>query len=195
MGWQRICVFCGSSVGADPRYVEAARATGAYLARQGLGIVYGGGHVGLMGALADAALAAGGEVIGVIPHALVARELAHPGLTTLHVVATMHERKARMSALADAFLVLPGGLGTLEELFEVWSWAQLGAHTKPCGLLDVAGYWQPLLALVDHLQRQGFLAAADRALLLVDDAPERLLARLRAWEPPPRPRWLAPAAT
>jgi hypothetical protein len=195
MGWQRICVFCGSSVGADPRYVEAARATGAYLARQGLGIVYGGGHVGLMGALADAALAAGGEVIGVIPHALVARELAHPGLTTLHVVATMHERKARMSALADAFLVLPGGLGTLEELFEVWSWAQLGAHTKPCGLLDVAGYWQPLLALVDHLQRQGFLAAADRALLVVDDAPERLLARLRAWEPPPRPRWLAPAAT
>jgi uncharacterized protein (TIGR00730 family) len=195
MGWQRICVFCGSSVGADPRYVEAARATGAYLARQGLGIVYGGGHVGLMGALADAALAAGGEVIGVIPHALVARELAHPGLTALHVVATMHERKARMNALADAFLVLPGGLGTLEELFEVWSWAQLGAHTKPCGLLDVAGYWQPLLALVDHLQQQGFLAAADRALLVVDDAPERLLARLRAWEPPPRPRWLAPAAT
>src|SRR5579875_1121481 len=148
---RRLCVFCGSSPGHDPRYLATARAVGERLARAGLGIVYGGGRVGLMGALADAALAAGGEVIGVIPHALAARELAHQGLTALHVVATMHERKARMSELADAFLVLPGGLGTLEELFEVWSWAQLGVHRKPCGVLDVAGYWQPLLALVEHL--------------------------------------------
>jgi uncharacterized protein (TIGR00730 family) len=192
---RRLCVFCGSSPGHDPRYLAAARAVGERLARAGLGIVYGGGRVGLMGALADAALAAGGEVIGVIPHALAARELAHQGLTALHVVATMHERKARMSELADAFLVLPGGLGTLEELFEVWSWAQLGVHRKPCGVLDVAGYWQPLLALVEHLQQQGFLTPADRALLLVDADLDRLLVRLRAWEPPPRTRWLVPAAT
>ncbi|HLI29071.1 MAG TPA: TIGR00730 family Rossman fold protein [Chloroflexota bacterium] len=192
---RRLCVFCGSSPGHDPRYLATARAVGERLARAGLGIVYGGGRVGLMGALADAALAAGGEVIGVIPHALAARELAHQGLTALHVVATMHERKARMSELADAFLVLPGGLGTLEELFEVWSWAQLGVHRKPCGVLDVAGYWQPLLALVEHLQQRGFLTPADRALLLVDADLDRLLVRLRAWEPPPRTRWLVPAAT
>lgn len=188
-------MFCGSSPGTDPRYRAAADAVGARLAREGIGIVYGGGHVGLMGALADAALKAGGEVIGVIPHALVARELAHPGLSELRVVATMHERKALMNALADAFLALPGGIGTLEELFEVWSWAQLGAHSKPCALLDVAGYWQPLLATVEHMQRQGFIAAGDRALLLVEQDLDHLLPQLRAWQPPERPHWIAPAAT
>src|SRR5512146_1988331 len=147
---RRVCVFCGSSPGSNPIYLEAARAMGRTLAGRGLGLVYGGGSVGLMGALADAALAAGGEVVGVIPRALQLRELAHGRLTTLHVVGSMHERKARMAELSDAFAALPGGMGTLEELAEILTWAQLGLHARPCGVVDVAGYFAPLLAFLDR---------------------------------------------
>ena len=179
-----ICVFCGASPGRDPSYREAAAATGRTLAERGMRLVYGGGRLGLMGALADAALAAGGEVVGVIPRGLVDRELAHPGLTELRVVTTLHERKAQMAELADAFIALPGGLGTLEELAEVLSWAQLDLHAKPIALLDVGGYFEPLVAFLDRAVREGFLAARHRGLLLQDDDLERLLARLDAWEAP-----------
>ena len=174
----RLCVFAGSSRGNRPRYPAAARALGTLCASRGIGIVYGGGHVGLMGVVADAALAAGGEVIGVIPERLVELELAHAGLTRLHVTSSMHERKAQMADLSDAFVALPGGIGTLEELFETWTWAQLGYHSKPCGLLDVDGYYQPLIAMVDQMVEQEFLAGQDRRLLLVEDDPERMLALL-----------------
>src|SRR6476659_7546142 len=161
----RICVFCGASPGNEARYVDAARAVGEGLAERGIGVVYGGGRVGLMGTLADAALAAGGEVIGVIPQGLVDRELAHPGLTRLDVVGTLHERKARMGERADAFIALPGGLGTLEELSEVVSWAQLDLHRKPIGLLDVRDYWDLLLAWLDMAVAEGFVAPAHRRLV------------------------------
>ena len=177
---RRLGVFCGSRDGARPAYREAAHALGRALAARGVGVVYGGASVGLMGAVADAALAAGGEVIGVIPQSLVAREIAHAGLTALHVVDTMHERKARMAALADAFVALPGGVGTLEELFEVWTWGQLGLHAKPCGLLDVAGYYRPLLAFVDQGVAEGFIRPAQRHTLVVDDDAARLIDRLAA---------------
>ena len=191
-----ICVFCGASPGADPRYVEAATATGRTLAERGIRLVYGGGRLGLMGAIADAALAAGGEVVGVIPRGLVDRELAHAGLTELRVVTTLHERKARMADLADAFITLPGGLGTLEELAEVLSWAQLDLHAKPVGLLEVGGYFGPLVAFLDRAVVEGFVAPRHRGLLLHDDDLERLLARFDAWEPPagrfPAPRPVPP---
>ena len=175
----RVAVFTGSHAGpASHRAAAAAFAT--QLAEAGVGIVYGGGKVGLMGVVADAALAAGGEVIGVIPQSLVAREIAHAGLTALHVVDTMHERKARMAALADAFVALPGGVGTLEELFEVWTWGQLGLHAKPCGLLDVAGYYRPLLAFVDQGVAEGFIRPAQRRTRVVDDDAARLIDRLAA---------------
>jgi uncharacterized protein (TIGR00730 family) len=192
---RRVCVFCGSSTGVRPEYVAAARALGALLAERGIGLVYGGGAVGLMGALADAALAAGGEVIGVIPHALVARELAHNGVGDLRVVATMHERKALMNELADGFVALPGGLGTLEEIFEAWSWAQLGSHTKPCALLNVAGYYDALLAFLDHAVREQFLRPEHRAMLLVDDDPARLLDRCASYRAPHAPKWITPQQT
>lgn len=188
-----VCVFCGSSAGADPRHVGAARELGALLARRGIGLVYGGAHVGLMGALADAVLDDGGRVTGVIPQALWDREVGHTALTELLVVDSMHERKALMAARADAFVALPGGLGTLEELFEAWTWALLGIHGKPVALLDVGGFWAPLLAMLDHLVEQGFVRAAHRQMLLVDDDPARLLARLAAYAPPPGPRWLTAA--
>jgi uncharacterized protein (TIGR00730 family) len=184
----RICVFCGASPGRDPAFLVAARAAGAGLARRGIGVVYGGGRVGLMGALADAALDAGGEVVGVIPQGLVDRELAHPGLTELRVVATLHERKAVMAELSDAFIALPGGLGTLEELAEVTSWAQLELHAKPIGLLDVGDYWDPLLAWLDRAVEKGFLAPVHRGLLDRDADLEALLERFDAWSPPPG-RW------
>ena len=152
-----VCVFCGSQPGDDPAYEGAAWALGETLAAMGIELVYGGGHVGLMGAIADAALAAGGEVTGVMPRALVDREIAHTGLSRLHVVGSMHERKAMMSELSEGFVALPGGSGTLEEFFEVLTWAQLGEHGKPCGLLNVAGYYDPLLAVFDH-GRPGFPA-------------------------------------
>jgi uncharacterized protein (TIGR00730 family) len=184
----RICVFCGASPGNEARYVDAARAVGEGLARQGIGVVYGGGRVGLMGAVADAALAAGGEVIGVIPQGLVDRELAHPGLTELRVVDTLHERKAGMADLADAFIALPGGLGTLEELAEVVSWAQLELHRKPIGLFEVGDYWTLLLAWLDMAVAEGFVAPAHRRLVTRADSLEGLLEAFRRWQPPPG-RW------
>ena len=185
---KRICVFCGSSPGNDPRYLEAARSMGRLLAGRGLGLVYGGGSVGLMGAVADAALAAGGEAIGVIPRVLQVRELAHRSLTTLHVVGSMHERKALMAELSDGFVALPGGMGTLEELSEVLTWAQLGIHARPVGLLDVAGYYRPLATFFDQAVTAGFLRPAHRRLLLVGEEPGPLLDDLAAWRGPPQER-------
>ena len=152
-------VFCGSKSGADPAYLSAAHATGRMVAQIGLTLVYGGGKVGLMGAVADAALTEGGHVVGVMPRSLVEKEIAHAGLSTLHVVETMHERKLKMAELSDGFLALPGGAGTLEEIFEQWTWAQLGIHAKPCGLLNVRGYFDPLLRLIEHMTAEGFMAA------------------------------------
>lgn len=186
----RICVFCGSSAGDQSGYLEAATATGQLLAREDIGLVYGGSRVGVMGRLADSALEAGGTVIGVIPRPLVDREVAHQGLTELHVVASMHERKAAMAELSDAFVALPGGLGTLEEFCEVLTWAQLGLHRKPCGVLDVDGYFQPLVDLLDHMVREGFLARNHRAMVRVERTPEALLETLRAYRPPHLPRWI-----
>jgi hypothetical protein len=181
---RRVCVFCGSSSGLGNAYAEAARATGSALARRGLGLVYGGGRVGLMGHLADAALDAGGEVVGVIPKALFERELGHTGVTELRVVRSMHERKALMADLSGAFLALPGGFGTLDEFCEVLTWAQLGIHRKPCALLNVNGYFDPLLALFDRAVRDGFLARAHRALVLVGSDPEQLADGLHAQTAP-----------
>jgi uncharacterized protein (TIGR00730 family) len=192
---KRICVFCGSSPGTRPAYLEAARTVGSTLARRGIGLVYGGGSVGLMGAVADAALAAGGEVTGVIPRALQLRELAHAGLTRLHVVTSMHERKARMADLADAFLALPGGMGTLEELSEILTWAQLGLHAKPCGLLDVRGYYRPLVAFFDHAVADGFLRPEHRRMVMVGDDVEALLASFAAYRPPAVERWIDTRST
>jgi len=173
-----LCVFCGSSSGNDARHREHAIALGQRLAARGIGLVYGGARVGLMGTLADAVLAGGGQVIGVIPEGLVEREIAHAGLSELIVTANMHARKAAMAARSDAFLALPGGLGTLEELFEVWTWAELGLHTKPCALLDQTGYYAPLLAFLNQVVDQGFMKPAQLAHLMVDSDPDRLLDRL-----------------
>jgi len=173
-----ICVFCGSSSGASPAYEVAARAFAQAVAERGIRVVYGGASVGLMGATADAVLRAGGEVVGVIPRALVDREIAHGGLTQLHVVDTMHERKAMMAELSDAFVALPGGLGTLEELFEVWTWGMLGLHSKPYGVLDVDGYYSPLIHFLDHACDEGFIRPAQRAMLAVDRDATRLLDKL-----------------
>lgn len=173
-----ICVFCGSQPGNNGLYRQAARDLGQLLVRSGYGLVYGGGHVGLMGVIADAVLASGGEVIGVIPEAMMARELAHTGVTQLQVVSGMHERKARMAALAQAFIALPGGYGTFEELFEVITWAQLGLHRKPIGLLNVAGYFSALTALVEHAIAEGFIRPEHRRLLRSADDPVTLLATL-----------------
>jgi len=185
-----VCVFCGANPGARTAYGAAARDLGACLARRGVGLVYGGASVGLMGEVANAALAEGGEVLGVIPRALWEREVAHEGLTRLEVVGSMHERKARMADLADAFIALPGGVGTLEELFEVWTWAQLGMHAKPCGLLDVEGYYGPLLRFVDHAVAESFLREAHRGMLHVDDDPARLLGAFEAYRPPAVRKWI-----
>jgi len=190
-----VCVFCGSHPGDDPAYEEAARALGETLAEAGIELVYGGGHVGLMGSVADAALAAGGEVTGVIPKALVDREIAHTGLTRLHVVGSMHERKAMMSELSEGFVALPGGTGTLEEFFEVLTWAQLGEHGKPCGLLNVAGYYDPLLAVFDHMVNKGFLGDAHRALVLLESEPRALLDRFANYRPPKTVKWIGRSET
>jgi uncharacterized protein (TIGR00730 family) len=173
-----VCVYCGSRFGADPVYADATRALARTLATRGLRVVYGGASAGLMGTLADAALEAGGEVVGVIPRALVDREIAHTGLTDLHVVGSMHERKALMAELSDAFLALPGGIGTLEELIEMYTWSQLRLHAKPLGILNVAGYYDGLAAFLDHAVTQGFLAAAQRAVLVTESEPEALVAAL-----------------
>ena len=187
---QTICVFCGARPGDDPAYAAAARRFGSYLAASGRTLVYGGGHIGMMGLLADAALAAGGRVIGVIPENLVEKELAHKSLSELCVVGSMHERKARMAELADGFVALPGGIGTLEELFEIWTWGQLGLHTKPYGLLEVNGFFRPLLGFLDSMVRAGFLRSEHRAMLLVDDDPARLLERMTHHRPIQVPKWL-----
>jgi hypothetical protein len=187
---RRVCVFCGSSRGVRPEYAEAAERFAHALARAGLGLVYGGGNVGLMGVLADAALAAGCEVLGVIPEALQQRELGHAGLHELHVVGSMHERKAKMAALADAFVALPGGLGTLEELFEVWTWGQLGFHQKPVALLEVGDYWQPLVTMIDRMVLEGFVPVKHRRMLVVEDDPARLLVRLGTWTAPDVHKWI-----
>jgi uncharacterized protein (TIGR00730 family) len=173
-----VCVFCGAASGVSPAYAAAAGALGRRLAEQGTTLVYGGGRVGLMGTVADAALAAGGRVVGVIPRALMDREVGHTGLTELHVLASMHERKALMYDRSDAFVALPGGFGTLDELCETLTWGQMGLHAKPCGLLNVNGYWDPLLALFDHAVAEGFVRGAHRALVQVADDPARLLSAL-----------------
>jgi uncharacterized protein (TIGR00730 family) len=182
---KRICCFCGSSLGNDPAFKAAAAELGQELGRRGVGVVYGGGRLGVMGALADAALAAGAEVIGVLPRALFGSEVVHEGLTTLHEVGSLHERKARMAELADAFVVLPGGLGTLDEWFEVWTWAQLGVHRKPLALLNVRGYFDPLLAFVEDMVREGFATPTHRDLVHVSTEVRELLDRL-AWVSSPR---------
>lgn len=188
---KRICVFCGSATGRQSAYADAARALAGELARRGLGLVYGGGSVGLMGVLADAILAASGEAIGVLPRGLASKELAHAGLTQLHVVSSMHERKALMASLADGFVALPGGLGTMEELVEILTWAQLGIHRKPVGLVNVGGYWNGLLGLLRHAAGEGFVRPEFQGLLLTDADPAALLDQLAAWRPSDAPRaWL-----
>ncbi len=191
---KRVCVFCGSSKGSDPAYADAARALATELVRRGMGIVYGGGSIGLMGVLADTALAGGGEVIGVIPRPLASKELAHTGLTEMKVVGSMHERKATMNALADGFVILPGGLGTLEETFEVLTWAQLGIHRKPIGVLNAGGYYDALLRLLTQAMREGFMPRESVALLTFGDTAAELLDAMAAWEPPAgRRAWLDPS--
>jgi uncharacterized protein (TIGR00730 family) len=185
-----VCVFAGSSPGARPEYAAAARTLGRTLAGKGISVVFGGGSVGLMGVLADEVLAGGASVIGVIPQALFEREVGHGGLTELRVVESVHERKAQMAELADAFIALPGGMGTLEELFETLTWGQLGYHDKPCGLLNVSGYWDSMLAALDRAVEEHFLAPEHRQMLLVEEEPAALLELLRAYEPPRVEKWL-----
>jgi len=180
---KKICVFCGSSRGARPEYCAVAKELGVQLVWRHIGLVYGGGKLGLMGQLADSVLSAGGEVVGVIPKHLLDWEVGHKGLTTLHVVASMHERKEMMADLADAFIALPGGFGTLEEFCEVLTWTQLGLHNKPCGLLNVEGFYSPLLEMFDRLVNERFLNAANRALVLTAGNPSQLLDAFDAWRP------------
>jgi uncharacterized protein (TIGR00730 family) len=187
---KNICVFCGSNPGSNPDYMEGAKKLGIALAEAGITLVYGGARIGLMGAVADTVLAHGGEVIGVIPKSLVDREIAHTGLTDLHIVGSMHERKALMSELADGFIALPGGSGTLEEFFEVFTWAQLGHHQKPCGLLNLNGYFTPLLQFIDHTIGEGFMKEDYRAMILSDSEPEPLLQRFEQYQAPEIVKWV-----
>jgi uncharacterized protein (TIGR00730 family) len=190
-----VTVYCGSSPGADPAFADAARTLARLLADADMRIVCGGAQLGLMGILADTAMEAGGEVIGVMPRALVDREIGHTGLSDLRVVGSMHERKALMAELADAFIALPGGIGTLEELIEIYTWSQLGLHRKPLGVLNVNGYYDALDAFLDHAVEQRFLRAQQREVLISDADPETLLARLAGAEPPPLAKWLTRAET
>jgi uncharacterized protein (TIGR00730 family) len=188
---RRICVFCGASPGARPEYAQATTGLARLLVADGIGVVYGGGGVGLMGALADAVLAEGGEITGVIPRALMDREIAHPDVTDMRVVGSMHERKALMAELADAFVALPGGLGTLEELFEVYTWAQLGLHRKPCALLNVEGYYDGIAGFLGNAVTERFLRYEHREMLLVEREPRALLERLHEFEPDAvLPKWI-----
>ena len=186
----RVCIDCGSNPGRDPAYIDAARAFGREAARREIGVVYGGASVGMMGAVADAALESGGEVVGIIPDALMEREVAHDGLTDLQVVGSMHERKRAMVDLSDGFVALPGGLGTLEEIFEVLTWAQLGFHEDPCGLLDAADYYSNLVAHLDHATDAGFVREHHREMILVESDPATLLDRFEYYEPPQVEKWL-----
>lgn len=190
-----ICVFCGSSVGKRPEYAAAARLLGTEIAKRGHRLVYGGAEVGLMGIVATAALEAGGEVIGVLPEALAAKELAHRSITELHIVGSMHERKAMMADLSDAFVALPGGIGTLEELFEVWTWGQLGYHTKPCGVYNANGFYGRMMAFLDFMADEEFLKAPHRNMLLVGDNPTALLDKIDAYQAPIGHKWITRAET
>jgi uncharacterized protein (TIGR00730 family) len=185
-----VCVFCGSSPGGNPAYLAAAQAMGRAIAGRGMAVIYGGAKVGLMGAVADAALAAGGEVVGVLPAALEKKELAHLGLTRLEIVGSMHERKARMAELSDGFIALPGGAGTLEEIFEIWTWGQLGFHGKPAGFLNVAGYYDKLAGFLDHTVGEAFVKPIHRDMLIFRDAPPALLDALAAYDAPTTGKWL-----
>lgn len=187
---KRICVFCGSSAGSQSEYRACAEQLAAELSRRKIGLVYGGGNVGLMGAIADSVLEAGGEAIGVIPEHLVAREIGHKRLTKLHIVHSMHERKALMADLSDAFIALPGGFGTLEEFCEVLTWSQLGLHAKPCGIVNVLGYYTPLLAMLDHAVQERFLKPQNRALVLARETPLELLQAFEDWRPVHVEKWL-----
>lgn len=195
MALRNLCVYCGSSPGRLPDYTGAARDLARVLVERDVGLVYGGASVGLMGALADEVLRRGGRVVGVIPRALLELEVAHARLTELHVTASMHERKSLMAELADGFVALPGGLGTLEELLEIWTWAQLGLHRKPCALLDVAGYYTPLVRFLDHATAEGFIRPAQRDILLVAADAALLVERMMRYEPPELERWLDPGET
>jgi len=190
-----VCVYCGASSGRSAAYADAARALARALVARDLGLVYGGASIGLMGLVADTVLALGGRAVGVIPQALARKEVAHVGLTELIVTASMHERKTRMAELADGFIALPGGIGTFEELFEIWTWAQLGMHAKPVGVLNVAGYYDALITFVDHATQEGFMKPAQRALLIVESDPAVLLERLAAHKAAPGPQWLAAQET
>ncbi len=192
---KRLAVFCGSSPGARPEYLEAARAFGRLLSERGIGVVYGGSNVGLMAALANEVLDNHGDIIGVIPRMLVEREVAHRELSDLRIVDSMHERKALMAELCDGFVALPGGIGTLEEFFEVWTWAQLGVHDKPCGLLDVANYFDGLLAFIDRAVEEKFVRDAHRAMVIVERDPRVLLDRFESYEPPRVKKWISAGAT
>jgi uncharacterized protein (TIGR00730 family) len=187
---RRLAVFCGSNPGARPEYAYAARSFGKLLASRGVGIVYGGSNVGLMQVLADAMLDELGDIIGVIPQMLVAREVANTALTDLRIVDSMHDRKALMAELADGFVALPGGIGTLEEFFEIWTWAQLGMHDKPCGLLNVAGYFDPLLEFLDRAVAEKFVREVHRKMVIVESEPAELLARFESYEPPRVVKWI-----
>jgi uncharacterized protein (TIGR00730 family) len=187
---KRICIFCGSSTGTSPIYADSARAMGQALLRRGIGLVYGGGNVGLMGTVADVVMQGGGEVIGVIPEALVTRELAHGDITQLIIVHSMHERKAKMAELSDAFIAMPGGYGTFEEFCEIITWAQLGLHRKPCALLNVDRYYEPLLMLFDRAVAEGFLRPTNRRLVIEEADPDRLLQALANYTPPPTEKWI-----
>jgi len=187
---RRLCIFCGSSPGRNGAYTDAAKRLAQAMAGRGIGLVYGGGSVGVMGAVADAMAAAGGEVIGVIPEFLQRREVAHEGVSDLRVVATMHERKALMADLSDGFVALPGGIGTMEEFFEVWTWTQLGAHAKPCALLNVEGYFDKLLGFLDHMVEERFLAPTHRGIVFVEQEPETLLDRIGQFAAPDTDKWL-----
>lgn len=195
MDLRNLCVYCGSNPGRQDIYIEAARELGRTMARQGIGLVYGGASVGIMGAIADAVMQAGGQAVGIIPESLMRKELAHRGLTELHVTQSMHERKRMMADRADAFVALPGGAGTLEEIFEVWTWAQLGHHTKPCALFNVGGYYDGLARFLDHMVAEQFVRAEHREMLIVENDPQRLLERLANYRAPQVTKWIARGQT
>lgn len=190
MKLRNICVYCGSSPGRGELYADAARAVAAALVERDLGLVYGGASVGIMGVVADHVLHLGGRAVGVIPEALASREVAHYGLTELHVTQSMHERKTMMAELSDGFIALPGGIGTMEEIFEIWTWAQLGLHHKPCGLLNIAGYYDPLRAFLDHTVEERFVDPTVRGMLMVEGAPDALLDRFMTYRSPRMKKWV-----